>query len=271
MRSARCRQPGGGVGCFRAFTLLELLVVMATITLLLSLLLPGLTRLRQGAKSIKCMANLRVVAFDFQLFANETFAEDRGDSSRLANGTFRFEDFVERQYKVDEFWESDRTKVQLLDSATSHMLCPSVSEPLHRVPDRPCSSGAILPAANVGYSFNARLFRQTKELLGRPSPDLNTLVRSSILQHPTVPIAFDVDGDKAHSAGKAPYFTAPPIEGYDDIYAGGSLWFPAYRHSGRMNVILVGGYVRSISGAANRSVGPWPPGWDWKYQPDPIE
>ncbi len=265
MSFPRRRQSAGGADRAAAFTLLELLVVMATISLLLALLLPALARLRQGAKSVKCMANLRVVAFDFQLFANDSFDEDRGDSGDLTAGLFRFEDFVEKQYRIDEFWDTTPGQAQWLNAATAHMLCPSITEPLRRVPDRPCSSGAILPRANVGYSFNARLFQQTKIALGRPTPDLNTLVRSSILQHPNVPIAFDVDGEQAHYAGKAPYFTAPPIQDYEDIYAKGTLWFPAYRHLGKMNVILVGGYVRSTAKALGER------GWDWKYQPEPIE
>jgi len=215
------------------------------------------------------MASLRVVAFDFQLFANDSFDEDRGDSTRLPGGVFHFEDFVERQYRVAEFWDGTPGVEQAMNPATDHMLCASVSGQLVRVPDTPCSSGAILPRANVGYSFNARLFQQTKVVLGRPTADLKTLVRSDILQHPNVPIAFDVDGEEAEYKGKAPYFTAPPLEdGRKDIYTppyGDVLWFPSYRHAGKMNVVFVGGYVRSTASAVDEH------GWDWKYQPDPLK
>ena len=43
----------------RAFTLVELLVVVAIIALLIALLLPSLSKARQLAKQTKCQANLR--------------------------------------------------------------------------------------------------------------------------------------------------------------------------------------------------------------------
>jgi prepilin-type N-terminal cleavage/methylation domain-containing protein len=55
----------------RAFTLVELLVVIGIIALLISILLPSLARVREQANVIKCAANLRSVGQSVQLFANE--------------------------------------------------------------------------------------------------------------------------------------------------------------------------------------------------------
>lgn len=57
----------------RGFTLLELLVVVSTIALLSGLLVPGLSRAREQARSAVCGSNLRQVAL-----ANSMYAQDSG-------------------------------------------------------------------------------------------------------------------------------------------------------------------------------------------------
>lgn len=55
----------------RAFTLLELMLVMAIIAILISLLLPALVFARLKTDRIKCVNNLKEIGIGFHLFAND--------------------------------------------------------------------------------------------------------------------------------------------------------------------------------------------------------
>jgi len=60
-----------GGGRAPAFTLIELLVVVAIIALLISILLPGLSRARASAKLTKCAANLKNIGAAIALYQAE--------------------------------------------------------------------------------------------------------------------------------------------------------------------------------------------------------
>jgi prepilin-type N-terminal cleavage/methylation domain-containing protein/prepilin-type processing-associated H-X9-DG protein len=244
----------------RAFTLIEMLVVAGIVALLLSILIPALTSVRRNARALVCSSNMRTITVEFTLFAEGNVAE-RGDSDQLDRKRFWINDFQERFYRIDEFWDlGDRTSGSL-ERGDSAMLCPAGAGRLMKHKGWPCGSEAVGPAENVSLAFNMRLYRSEVFFRGARvlAPAASTHVRADILHHPYVPLILDVDGKEAAERSVEPFYAAPPLPGVEGPYADGRYWMPSQRHGGLVNVAFTGGHVL-------RSRHPERERWNWSYQ-----
>jgi prepilin-type processing-associated H-X9-DG protein/prepilin-type N-terminal cleavage/methylation domain-containing protein len=245
----------------RAFTLIELMVVLGVIATLIAIIAPTVSGAISRARGFQCQMSQRSVAFDFQIFADSQLHGDRGDDGD--GHLFRIETFQESQYGVDEFWTYGEQvgAVDVPDSQGNNpMRCPSVRELMTLRNNLACSNGAVGPSASVSYGFNARLNRaEIIDDRGRPR-SVSVPLRPDILARPDVPLLLDVDGQRAHELGVIPIYTAPSLDSQGP-YASDRVWFPDLRHGGKANVAFVDGHVESSSDPAGES------DWRWEYQP----
>jgi prepilin-type processing-associated H-X9-DG protein/prepilin-type N-terminal cleavage/methylation domain-containing protein len=126
----------------RAFTLVELLVVIALILILIAILLPVLNRVRQQARQIQCQANLRTL----------------GQALTAYTGQYRF--FPGAGLELDDdvasCWPVRLRKI--LGGNQKVFYCPSQDPRCQWTPDAPGKVRLALPVhTNFGYEVGERL------------------------------------------------------------------------------------------------------------------
>lgn len=252
-----------------AFTLIELLAVISIIALLMGILVPALVWTRNETKSFVCMDHMRAAAFSFRLFADPYTCSDRGDSARLFALRFSAMDFQESLYETCEFWSSGSLprNREVYRRGRRPIICPAGPVGLARYHGHAASSltqGGVAPKEKVSYAMNRRLIWAPATVSDPPVPvDCFVTIGTRILDHPHVPLMFDVDAKAAVKVHKEPFFAAPPSRPNEpSVYDNNRYWFPSMRHSGKMSVGFVGGHVISTRNPLSD------PSWDWEYHPE---
>jgi len=237
----------------RAFSLLEMLVVMSVIGLMTAILLPAFSASRRLGLKVKCIAQMQKTGFEFRMFADDFAVRTRGNSDQLGPNAFFIEDFGDKMYRTGEFMTDVTTVPAPYDNTHELMMCPAGPKMLLRRRMMTSFEQTVWPPRNVSLAINRRLLRDGK----RPGVKI---VTSRILDYPNVPIIIDVGGAEAVSARKSPFYIAPPTN-QDDSYRDGRYWFPSYRHGRTLNVAFVDGHVASSSKPLEE------PSWRWSYSP----
>ncbi len=256
------------------YTLVELLVVTAIIALLVSLLMTGLRGVMWQANSLVCMSNLRQIAFEFQLVAENPDSLERWDPNCAARSGFGLTTFIDKVYAAGKYFRpavpGESESVKDFYRGQEIFLCPAGPSRVRVTGGRRVlapNDTAIMYPEDLSYGFNARLrkiFRRTQE----DGPWVERYVKLSLNMYdwpnaPRTALVFDVDARAALKAGSSPHLIAPPNEpivfedpgdsslGYQPGSDSSGLihgrkWFPSRRHQGKTNVALLDGSVRSV-------------------------
>src|SRR5277367_830513 len=80
-----------GKGDHRAFTLIEMLVVLAIVGIVAALLLPALARTREAGRTTACLSNLHQIGLGLQIYVQDNqnlmpVMYDRSTNSAVTNG-----------------------------------------------------------------------------------------------------------------------------------------------------------------------------------------
>lgn len=245
---------------------------MAIMSILLSILLTTLGKVRESARSVLCKNKLQGVSQSFQLFASDYGHTDRGrESQKLGSNRFRLEDFQDSLYGTEEFFNDSGGSLGTipLNTREQALICPDGPKGLARDNTPQPAEDSIVPLSSVSVGFNMRFHKANVKIQIGPT-QINVLrdvtLTSRILEHPWTPLAFDVDGAAARSKSDPilPFYSAPSIES-DGLYSDDAFWFPANRHSGMVHAAFIGGHVWSARNPKMAS------DWHWSYQPPPDE
>lgn len=220
----------------RAFSLIELLVVISIIAVLASMLMVGIKMVRTGANISKCGANQRNIGVAMQAYAtdNDGFLPYREDNSEWWD---RMPDYLENQYQ--SAYQKNRRDV---------FHCPFADLEIH-------SPYTFYTRFSVHFGMNV-LLRASCNAAGQWNPQPPSPIRSQ----PPVPIA-SVSGNVVLITDNQPWGgTANTyFEGMVGYRATGGPWpvqllntggtvEPIRLHGRTVNLLCVDGHLERVTG-----------------------
>lgn len=218
-----------------AFTLVELLVVVAIIAVLLALLLPSLSKAREVAKSVTCLSNLHQVELYMGSYASDYLGVIPTGAS---GGTLPGDSTAKRYYWTYFFAKGGYDKIAYADSTDSNfksgvLRCPKLGRRVYGVfqPAGGNENGEFTSKPIAGATFTFHGLR------------LGQLDHPARYAHTACVIRTDggsVLPAKESRAGSA-FVT------WKKFNAGGQVDLPWLPHLGRTNMTFADGHGRAVS------------------------
>lgn len=214
-----------------AFTLVELLTVVAILALLMAILLPSLKGARDQARSVVCLSNLRqmVVAAGVYIEVNDSsypvaYWNHSPKLNVLVNTNWDYE-------VVIDWNEGGRTTIR-----SGLLWAPGVASEIQQCPVFKGSSNTIVEEPHTGYNYNTSYIGHGQSEAKQPPAKAMNVRR---------PARCALFGDGQWKSGANKFMRAPWPNPADAGFFGRYAGTQGYRHRGMTNVAFCDGHAQS--------------------------
>jgi prepilin-type N-terminal cleavage/methylation domain-containing protein len=239
----------------RAWTLMELLIVIAIIAILVSLLYPTFSKTRDKTRNVACKSNLKQLAITYELMANTGIDVNKdgimngswntpGIETMNGQTDMRRGDIMQRGwfFAASKLLQSE-LKGRTIATNIKYYSCPQIGTP------------EIMDWDAIAYNPNIHWARTKNENDPETVPGRNVSLKRSSIANPSVALMM-MDGGQTHS-GPANWSTGSAwsfgyMANWEDTYDLKSQ-IQANRHFGKQNFTRWDGSLSELSVAEIRA------------------